>query len=276
MFDIIKSRLKANKDLIDKELSLIYDFNDDDYQELINAQKYSLLGNGKRIRAFLTVEFCRLFSNDISKAIPYACAIEMIHASSLIHDDLPCMDNDDFRRGKPSCHKKYGESLALLAGDALMIKAFEIISQANKTSEASKILSYATSSMLAGQTMDIYAASHLITIDKLTKLHQRKTCALISAASQLGCISADIDNSDERYIAAVQYAENIGLAFQIIDDILDYKEGKKELNSFLSVTSLEEAQAYANDLTTKGIEAISPYDNGTFTELALYLTNREF
>ena len=276
MFENIKGRLKENEALLDNELSKIYDIFDDDYQELIHAQKYSLLGGGKRIRAFLTIEICRLFSNNTELAIPYACAIEMIHASSLIHDDLPCMDDDDFRRGKPSCHKKFGESMALLAGDAMMMKAFEILPENSMNFKATKILSNATSSMLAGQAMDIYAATNLLTLEKLIKLHQNKTGMLISAAAQLGCLAANLDETDDRYKALTQYSENIGLAFQIVDDILDYKEGKRELNSFLSFMSLEEAQAYANDLTNKGIAAISNHDDGTLTALALYLTQREF
>ena len=125
----IKEKLKNNAQVVEEALESCYNYSNSYFQQLIEAQKYGLLGGGKRIRAFLVLAVCRLFSGDITPAIPYACAIEMIHASSLIHDDMPCMDNDDIRRGKPSCHKKFGEATALLAGDALLTKAFEIASK---------------------------------------------------------------------------------------------------------------------------------------------------
>ena len=279
----IKEKLNCNVKLVETALETCYNYSYPDFQQLIEAQKYGLLGGGKRIRAFLVLEVCRLFSGNIAPALPYACAIEMIHASSLIHDDMPCMDDDDMRRGKPSTHKKFGESLALLSGDAMMVKAFEVtVKNSNLSSlantKAIEILAESTGDcgMLAGQTMDIRAAFEKMEFDTLVKLHKLKTGKLISASAKLGCLAAGIDENDERCVSAIKYAENVGLAFQIIDDILDYNEGKRELNSFLSFMSVEEATKYALDLTETGISAISSYDDGTFSELAKYLIKREY
>lgn len=283
MYDAIITKLNNNSILLERELSRIFDYEDPDYSKIIEAQKYGLLGGGKRIRAFLVMELCRLFGGDEKNALPYACAIEMIHASSLIHDDMPCMDNDDFRRGKPSTHKAFGESLALLAGDSLMVKAFETaIRNPHLTIESNAkvidILSASTgdSGMLGGQTMDISAASHKLDLESLMRLHSMKTGKLISASAKLGCIAADVGEADERYCSSVKYAESVGLAFQIIDDVLDYREGKSELNSFLAHMSENEAISMANKLTIEGIDAIKPYDDGTLEELATYLITRNY
>lgn len=279
----IKEKLSINAEIVENALKSCYTYSSFNAPQLIEAQKYGLLDGGKRIRAFLVLEICRLFCSDYTPAIPYACAIEMIHASSLIHDDMPCMDNDDMRRGKPSTHKKYGEALALLSGDAMMVKAFEVAINNNMLSveqnaKSVEIIASSTgeNGMLAGQTMDIGAAKQKLDLETLVKLHNYKTGKLITASAKLGCVAAGIFENDERYSAVVKYAENVGLAFQIVDDILDYNDGKRELNSFLSFMSVEDARQYAFDLTKSGISAIAPYDNGTFTELAKYLIIREY
>ena len=279
----IKERLKVNAEVVEKALESYYAENDPDFQGLIDAQKYGLLGGGKRIRALLALELCRIFSGDYDLALPYACAIEMIHASSLIHDDMPCMDNDDIRRGKPSTHKQFGESMALLSGDAMMTKAFKVIADnsrlpAQSNIKAVAILAESTgdSGMLAGQAIDIKAATEKLDFNTLVRLHKLKTGKLISASAKLGCVAAGICENDERYSASIKYAESVGLAFQIVDDILDYQEGKRELNSFLSFMSVEEASKYALELTELGILAIAPYDDGVLTELAKYLIVREY
>ena len=283
MFENIREKLSQNAILVENALDDYYNYSDNDCASLIEAQRYGLLGGGKRIRAFLVLELCRLFSGEVREAIPYACAIEMIHASSLIHDDMPCMDNDDFRRGKPSTHKAFGETIALISGDAMLTNAFETAIKNPYLTEATNakavlILTESTGNqgMLAGQAIDTVAGKNKLDFETLLRLHKLKTGKLISASAKLGCLAAGISSDDDKYFAAVKYAENIGLAFQIIDDILDYKEGKRELNSFLSFMSLEDAQKYANDLTKSGIETIRSYDDGTLTELALYLTQREY
>ena len=279
----IKEKLRVNANIVEEALDSYYNYSDFDYNELIEAQRYGLLGGGKRIRAFLTLEVCRICSGDSMLALPYACAIEMIHASSLIHDDMPCMDDDDVRRGKPSTHKKFGESVALLAGDAMMTKAFDVIASDSVHSsqdniKALQILAQSTGDhgMLAGQMIDVKAANQRLDFDTLVRLHRFKTGKLISASAKLGCIAAGISDDDDRYTALADYADKVGLAFQILDDILDYKEGKRELNSFLSFMSVEEATKYALELTNLGIAAISQYDDGTLTALAKYLIVREY
>ena len=279
----IKNKLISNSDLMENELAAYFDYSNSDTQPIIDAQRYSILGGGKRIRAFLVLEVCRLFSLDNKSAIPYACAIEMVHTSSLIHDDMPCMDDDDMRRGKPSTHKQFGQALALLSGDAMLAKAFEIVAtnpyvSCSDNIRAVEVLALSTGDrgMLGGQTIDIEASEKKLDFDKLVRLHKLKTGKLISASAKLGCIAAGISENDERYLCAVKYAENVGLAFQIIDDILDFEEGKRELNSFLSFMSVEEARKFAIELTSSGIEAISAYDDGTLTQLAEYLTVRKY
>lgn len=281
-FDI-KEKLQNNSQLLDNELSKYFAIEDEDLHRLTDAQKYSILGTGKRIRAFLVMEFARLYGGNYELALPYACAIEMIHTSSLIHDDLPCMDNDDFRRGKPANHKAFGENIALLAGDALLTKAFEITAKNEKLTpfqniQAVEILATHTGSngMLGGQVIDIFAAENQLDKNTILKLHTYKTGKLIIASALLGCLAANLDFDDQKVFVATEYSKKLGLAFQIVDDILDYEEGKREMNSFLSFMSLEEAKTHAQKLTYEAIDIITPYDDGTFVALANYLIERKF
>ncbi len=187
-------------------------------QVLHQAMRYAVLGGGKRLRAALA--FLGAFGEE-ELAIPAACAVEMIHAYSLIHDDLPCMDNDDFRRGKPSCHKAFGEAIALLAGDALLTKAFEtVLELQNNPLLASYELAKAAGAagMVGGQVMDLEAENRKLTLEELVVLHAKKTGALITAALKLGALAAKRENL---LASLTVYGENMGLAFQITDDILD-------------------------------------------------------
>lgn len=282
MFENIKKSLASNSILIEEALSS--SFLQPNYSEILTeAQKYSLLGGGKRIRAFLVLEICRILGGSVDAALPYACAIEMIHASSLVHDDMPCMDNDDYRRGKPSTHKQFGETAALLAGDALIIKAFSAaIENRLLTNEinAQAIKILATSSgdqgMLAGQAIDTLSENSIESIDNLTLLHKLKTGQLILASVKLGCLAAGISEDDSRYAGVVRYAEDLGLSFQITDDILDYQNGKIESNSFLSFMSVEEAKSTVNQLTQNAIDSVRVFDDGTLENLAMYLMDREY
>ena len=283
MFDDIKKKLSDNSIRIDSALSSYFQPENCESAPLNDAQRYSLIGGGKKIRAFLVMELCRILGGKDENAIPYACAIEMMHASSLVHDDMPCMDNDDYRRGKPATHKEFGEAAALLSGDSLMIKAFYAI--ANNTLLPSETnlravfeLSYASgdTGMLAGQGIDILSPEKAQSLNDLIRLHRLKTGRLISASAKLGCLAANITENDEKYKLSVSYAESLGLAFQIIDDMIDYKEGKVEENSFLSFMDYNSAEKYANECTEKAIEMVSVFDDGTLTELAKYLTVREY
>lgn len=279
----IKDQLLENSILMENELSNCYPTNSCAHNGLLEAQRYGLLGGGKRIRSFLLLHITKMLGGNVDAAIPYACAIEMIHASSLIHDDMPCMDDDDMRRGKASTHKAYGETLALLAGDALMAKAFEVAvnnphCSSDTNSRAVNIIAQCTGGMgmLAGQAFDTVSTTYPLSLEELIELHKLKTGRLISASAQLGCLAAGIHEQDEKYVALVKYAQNVGLAFQIIDDVLDHKEGKREPNTFTYFMSLDEATKYAEDLTKTGIDSIASIDDGTLKSLAEYLIKREY
>ncbi len=268
---------------------------DEDIRVLLDSERYSLFAGGKRIRPLLTLEFCRLFGGEDSAALPFACAVEMIHTYSLIHDDLPCMDDDELRRGKPTNHKVFGESTALLAGDALLTGAFEIAaSNVEVGAEISaKAVAYLAScagryGMVGGQIMDLEGEKKKLTLDQLLKLHSLKTGALISAASVLGALAAGISFSDKCMEDVITYSENIGLAFQIVDDILDCTGNAEELgknvgvdsehekNTFLSFYTVEEAQFYAERLTSEAVRAIRKYPGSeTLVALAEWLATRK-
>lgn len=197
------------------------------------AARYSLLGGGKRIRAVLTLASCTLDGAPAAQALDYACALEMLHCYSLIHDDLPCMDNDDFRRGRPSCHKQFGESTALLAADALLTAAFEVIAHtglpAESRVEAAAILAKAGGArgMLHGQELDKKYETQTATESQLMELHSHKTGALIVAAVNLGCAAAGTPLAIRN--ALTTYATEVGLVFQIVDDLLDVTSTTEEL-----------------------------------------------
>jgi len=232
---------------------------------MLDAMAYSLRNGGKRIRPVLTLEFCRVCGGDYKSAIPFALAVEMIHTYSLIHDDLPCMDNDDMRRGKPSSHKVYGEANALLAGDGLLTLAFETVlsadADADKKSKAALELAKAAgvSGMIGGQVMDLANEEKSVTLDGIITAEKLKTGALIKVAAVMGCIAAGADNAQLE--AAEKYCENIGLAFQVIDDILDVTSNEKMLgkpigsdsengkSTFVSLLGLEDSYSFAEKLT---------------------------
>ena len=201
-------------------------------ESLRDIMRYSALGGGKRVRAFLAYAFYLACGGDDPRRVSYyACALEMVHAASLIHDDLPCMDNDDMRRGKPSCHKAYGEAGALLAGDALFIKAFETVAAnplctAAQNAEAVAFLARAAGpdGMCAGQMIDLENEGRRVSLPLLRELDSLKTSCLIRAACALGCIAAGASGSLKD--AAGEYAEQLGIAFQIRDDIFDYGQGE--------------------------------------------------
>lgn len=262
---------------------------------LLDAERYSLFAGGKRIRPLLTLEFCRMFGGEEEAALPFACAVEMIHTYSLIHDDLPCMDNDDLRRGKPTNHKVFGEATALLAGDALLTGAFEAAASNTVVGAetAAKAVAYLAGcagryGMVGGQIMDLEGEKRRLSLDELLQLHSLKTGALISAASVLGALAAGVSLTDARMKDVVTYAENVGLAFQIVDDILDRTGSATELgknigtdeehqkSTFLSFYSVEEAQYYAEHLTTEAVAALKKYPNSdALCALAEWLATRK-
>ena len=261
-----------------------------------DAMKYSLGIGGKRIRPVLLLEFCRVCGGDVEKAIPFAAALEMIHTYSLIHDDLPCMDNDDMRRGQPSCHIRYGEEYALLAGDGLLTRAFGVIAQSTLAKEnpacaieAVSVLSdlAGVEGMIGGQTVDLKNEGKKASIETLEVMDRLKTGALIVCAAKLGCLAA---GADERKIAAaVTFCEKIGHAFQIVDDILDVVGDEKELgkpigsdgesdkSTYVSLLGLEKSRQYADELTAEAIDALEIFgEDATFLkEIAEMLVKRK-
>lgn len=283
--------LKKSAAEFEEHFKSYFDFDDADLSAVGDAMSYSALGGGKRIRPFIVTEVCRMLGGNVKSVMPLAAALECVHTYSLIHDDLPCMDNDDFRRGRPTCHKVYGEEFALLAGDGLLTYAFEIIAKAPLLSDKAKIEAVSLLSSLAGlygmvggQTIDLQSEGKEISMDKLLKLHALKTGALIRCAAQFGAlgaieaVKADID----------EYAKNIGLAFQIADDILDVTADESELGkpvgsdkenkkvTFISFMSLEEARVYARELTDYAKKLIEKYENSEVLMcLADYIVERK-
>lgn len=286
--------VKEYVDLINNKLSeLLYDVKDgQDY--IREAMNYSLSNGGKRIRPILVLEFCRACGGKVDDAINFACAIEMIHTYSLIHDDLPCMDNDDFRRGKPSCHKAYGEEYALLAGDGLLTLAFETALKSKNIKpeilvEAVRILANlaGVAGMVGGQVLDLQSEAAAPTLEKLQTIDKLKTGALIKASVLLGCYAANVVDN-EKLKAAEKYAECIGMAFQIVDDILDVTSNSETLGkpvgsdeknnkiTYVSFMGVEKSEKIVDDLTNEAIASLEGFEGDTqfIKELALSLAKR--
>ncbi|MCM1226873.1 MAG: polyprenyl synthetase family protein [Clostridium sp.] len=259
------------------------------------AMDYSLEAGGKRIRPMLVLEFCRICGGDLKKAVSAACALEMIHTFSLIHDDLPCMDDDDFRRGKPSCHKQFGEARAVLAGDALAIYPFEIISAADELDAEVRVklineLSHSSGAqgMIGGQIIDMENEERDdVDCENLEFMYSLKTGALIKTACVMGCICAKAD--EEKTVLAAEYAKALGIAFQIIDDILDVTGDEKllgkpvgsdvdeEKTTFVTVYGLENAKEQARKYTVKAMEILDRFDDNDFLkELTKFLLERNY
>ena len=250
------------------------------YAALISSMRYSAYAGGKRIRPFLTLAFAAMLGGNEEAALPYACAIEMIHTYSLIHDDLPCMDNDDERRGKPTNHKVYGEATALLAGDALLTYAFEVAAENPHTKErnAEAVALLARNAgfdgMIGGQALDLMGEREELSHELFLQMNRLKTGCLIQTACLLGCLAAGYGKGSAPYAAAAVYAEKIGLAFQIEDDLLDAGT-EDHKTTFLTFLSEEEAREKIAALTEEAIAAVAPYEtNGLLSDFARYLSSR--
>lgn len=272
-------------------LSYLPDAKDGQFK-VAEAMKYSLLNGGKRIRPVLALEFARACGGSREDCLPLACAIEYIHTYSLIHDDLPCMDNDDLRRGKPSCHKEFDESTALLAGDALLTHAFEIISSCD-LSDDKKVMAVSllaqnsgVAGMIGGQVIDLLFEQGNPTVKELLTVYKLKTGALISAACLLGCISAGA--TDEQLTAASKFAYSLGIAFQIQDDILDIIGDEKELGkpvgsdeqnnkkTYATIVGIEKAKNDVKRLTDNAVKQLDYFEDTEFIkQLAYQLVERD-
>ncbi len=250
-----------------------------DKNNLEKAIEYSLKQRGKRLRPILILEFCDLLGTDVKKALPFACAMEMIHTYSLIHDDMPCMDDDDLRRGVPTNHKVFGERVALLAGDALLNLAFEVmlsqetVDLAGKSCTISAARTIANAAgkngMILGQLLDIESENKDISLDELRKIHINKTAKLIIASTQVGCIVAGANEAE--LAVAEKYGENLGLAFQVMDDILDVTSTKEVMGknpnsdiskgkaTYVSLLGLKKSKDLVVNLTNSAINNLEMF-----------------
>lgn len=290
-----KEKLMEYASIVENALDNYFPQKENLQADIYRAMRYSLLGGGKRIRGVLTLVCCELAGGDYKKALPFAAAIEMVHAYSLIHDDLPAMDNDDMRRGKPSNHIAFGEAMAILAGDGLLGEAVNVIVKNTLDEDipsawkALKILTnaYGPEGMLGGQVVDMQSENKQISYDELVYLQQHKTGALIKAACQMGATLGGADN--ELLEKLSDYAEKIGLAFQIKDDVLDVESTDEELgksigsdseqgkSTFVTVCGIDEAKEAVKELS----EAAANLFDGDgesekfLAETARYLASRK-
>lgn len=293
--EFAKNILVEDAKLVEALLGTLYLSNGRCDGLLYSSARYSLMAGGKRVRPALVLEFCRLFGGRVDDALSFAAAVEMIHTWSLIHDDLPAMDNDDLRRGRPTNHKVFGEAVAILSGDGMAMDAYKILVSNNNIScnirvEAVRLLSEASgeSGMVRGQIIDIFGESNRLSLEELLTLHAYKTGALIRVSAQLGALSAGYLPGSPEMCAAEGYAEKIGLAFQVVDDILDVTSTAEKLgksvggdvehnkNTFLTFYSIDEAWDYARRLTDEAIGYISSYPGGErLAAVANYLAVRD-
>ena len=285
---------RAYLDRINASLDRYFPLKECAQKRVYEAARYSLLAGGKRIRPVLTLEFCRIFGGDTEDAMPFACALEMLHTYSLIHDDLPCMDNDDLRRGRPTNHKVYGEAMALLAGDALLTAAFETVLANTAGLDAAQVLtglrilavSAGAGGMIGGQVMDMQGSQEPATLQRLTEMHLLKTGALINAACVLGAVAAGAGEDD--ITLAAEYGGHLGLAFQITDDILDAtgdsatlgksagKDESANKSTYVTALGFSRASELARYYTEEAQRvARSLPDSGFLEELTAFLLDRD-
>ena len=292
VFDFEKY-LKDSKKVIEEALD--YSLGPEKPLILRESMRYSLLAGGKRIRPILCLTSCSFAGGDPSLAVPTAVAIEMIHTMSLIHDDLPAMDNDDLRRGRPTNHKIYGDAVAILAGDALLTRAFEMVSLRSPGVDSSRLLNVigelslvaGAPGLVGGQVVDLECEGKQVDLDTLEYIHLHKTGALLKASVRTGAMIA---GADEKLLNALTtYAEAIGLAFQIIDDILDLTSSSEKLgktagkdlladkSTYPKLLGMVESKKRAYDLVEKAKQAIEPWGSDTKYLIALadFITNRD-
>lgn len=275
----LNQQLRADQALIETALTQ-YAAQWPSYGVLKDAMSYSLLSGGKRIRPVLTLAVCRLFGGKAEDALPFACGLEMLHTYSLIHDDLPCMDDDDFRRGKPTNHKVFGEANAVLAGDGLLTAAFGTLASASLPAEyvqrAVSVLAQAAgpAGMVGGQILDLEGEGKSLNAEEITTIESLKTGCMIEAAARLGAIAAGSTQAEED--AAAAYARKLGLAFQVRDDVLDVLGNEAEFgkpigsdqanqkSTFVACKGLEACQIWIEALTEEAIASLAPYPNSDF------------
>ena len=292
----LKAYLIARQKVIDRALDRYLPKANTKPATLHKAMRYSLFAGGKRLRPILCLAAAEACRGNIDGALPLACALECIHTYSLVHDDLPSMDNDDFRRGRPTCHKVFGDGIAILAGDALLTIAFEIVSRTKparryNTSALLREISVAAGSqkLIAGQVADLEAEGKDVKRDQLQFIHENKTAAILKSSVRLGAMSANAEA--KKLFAITRFGQRLGLAFQIIDDILDVTQTSEILGksagkdvaakkaTYPAVIGLEKSRAEARRLTRQAHNALSMFsssDAEPLHVLANYLLEREF
>jgi len=292
----IKKYLISRQKLIERALDRYLPKANAKPATLHRAMRYSLFAGGKRLRPILCLAAADACRGNVSNVLPLACALECIHTYSLVHDDLPSMDNDDFRRGRPTCHKVFGDGIAVLAGDALLTIAFEIVSRTKPAprydiSVLLREIAVAAGSqrLIAGQVADLEAEGRNVKRDQLQFIHENKTAAILKSSVRLGAMSA---NADARKLSAItRFGQRLGLAFQIIDDILDVTQTSEILGksagkdvaakkaTYPAVIGLEKSRAEARRLTRQAHNALSVFSNRDaepLHALANYLLEREY
>ena len=291
MKEIFEDRSREYREYIEKYLKDIYgQFHNEPQKILYDAMEYSLLAGGKRLRPMFVFDFCRMCGGDWKKAVPFAAAVEMIHTYSLIHDDLPAMDNDDYRRGRLTNHKVFGEPMAILAGDALLTDAFAVATMTELPNPANMGFAIAllaecagSLGMVGGQVLDILSEDRELNEKEVIDIQSRKTGRLINAACVLGVIAAG--GSGAQIEAAARFAGCLGLAFQIRDDMLDVIGTQEEMgkgvgtdekkNTFVKLHGLEKCEALVNKYTASALEALCKFkDTEYMAALANSLTQR--
>lgn len=277
----LSEAMNENLELIENEMKTYLDVGSRPYEALMESMRYSAYAGGKRVRPFLTLEVCKMLGGDVKAALPFACAIEMVHTYSLIHDDLPCMDNDVERRGKPTNHVVFGETTALLSGDALLTYGL-------KTAVANPYVSPETAvkaatlladnsgfdGMIGGQMLDLEGEKRPLDRDEHLLMNRLKTGCLIKTACLLGCLAAGYGEDTEEYASVKTYSESVGLSFQIEDDLLDMGSEDNK-TTFLTFMTPDEAKEKINELTDEAVNAVSPYNGSeVLVEFARYLSSR--
>ena len=292
----LKAYLRSRQKQIDRALDRYLPKTKVKPLTLHKAMRYSLFAGGKRLRPILCLAAAEACRGKITNALPLACALECIHTYSLVHDDLPSMDNDDYRRGRPTCHKVFGDGIAVLAGDALLTIAFEIVSMAKPArrydmSTLLREIAVAAGSqrLIAGQVADLEAEGRDVKRDQLRFIHENKTAAILKSSVRLGAMSANADAKKLR--AVTQFGRGLGLAFQVIDDILDVTQTSEILGksagkdiaarkaTYPAVIGLEKSRAEARRLTRQAHDALSVFRSGEaepLHALANYLLEREY
>ncbi|MBN9378139.1 MAG: hypothetical protein BGO14_05690 [Chlamydiales bacterium 38-26] len=283
----IEDYIQNKNRVIENYLDQLISDNDLPYRRLFQAARYSLLEGGKRLRPLLTFATVDMLKGSWEQAIYPACALEMIHTYSLIHDDLPCMDDDDFRRGKPSLHKAFSESHAVLAGDFLLTYAFECLANAPDLTAQQKneiicivARNAGANGMIGGQIMDIEAEDKRIEIGDLQRIHKHKTGALLQASIECGAVVAQ---AEKNHIDILKlFGEHVGLAFQIIDDVLDVtnqknSDAKNGKTTYVSLLGIEEAQRLADSYYAQGLLELQklPYDTHLLASIAHKIVHRK-